>query len=273
MAERPAPNRRVGAQPPTDPPLVDLIFPNRDQSSGQRRTTTHLDQMMTYGRHRRKSRLRRVLSRGRSSAPAIGYRASDHPIRRRRLLLGLGTGVIAASGVGTAASLLTGAMTPALSGGGGRTRRPNTAVDGLGAAGLADSPSEAARIAAQATPTWPTPLSRDPHLHLLRRATFGPTLVDVVAVQQMGIDAWIERQLNPSAIPDPAEEEILKIFPTVGMTTAQIRKTVKEFDWQAMWELGRATLARQMWSSRQLLEVMVDFWSNHLHVTNPFDGG
>ena len=38
-------------------------------------------------------------------------------------------------------------------------------------------------------------------------------------------------------------------------------------------ELGRATLARQIWSSRQLYEVMVDFWSNHLNVTNPFDGG
>ena len=28
-----------------------------------------------------------------------------------------------------------------------------------------------------------------------------------------------------------------------------------------------------MWSSRQLYEVMVDFWANHLNVTNPFDGG
>jgi uncharacterized protein (DUF1800 family) len=61
-------------------------------------------------------------------------------------------------------------------------------------------------------------------------------------------------------------------FPTVGMTTAQIRAHVKQYDWQAMWELGRATLARQFWSQRQLHEVMVDFWSNHLHVTCPFGG-
>ncbi len=40
-----------------------------------------------------------------------------------------------------------------------------------------------------------------------------------------------------------------------------------------MQELGHATLARQMWSTRQLYEVMVDFWANHLNVTNPFDGG
>ena len=26
-----------------------------------------------------------------------------------------------------------------------------------------------------------------------------------------------------------------------------------------------------MWSERQLLEVMVDLWSNHLNVTNPSD--
>src|SRR4029450_13954529 len=40
-----------------------------------------------------------------------------------------------------------------------------------------------------------------------------------------------------------------------------------------MWERGRGALAGQLWSRRQLLEVMVDFWSNHLNVTNPFDGG
>jgi uncharacterized protein (DUF1800 family) len=198
-------------------------------------------------------------------------RTIDRPVRRRRVLLGLGTGVVAASGVGTAAALVTGAIAPAL-GGGGRGR-PNTAVDGLGAAGLADSPAEAARVAADATPTWPTPLDRDPELHLLRRVTFGPTLVDVVALKQMGIDAWLERQLNPGNIPDPGGEQVISIYPTVGMTTAQIRTAVKEYDWQAMWELGRATLGRQMWSTRQLFEVMVDFWANHLNVTNPFDGG
>ena len=38
-----------------------------------------------------------------------------------------------------------------------------------------------------------------------------------------------------------------------------------------MFELGSATLARACWSKRQLFEVMVDFWSNHLNVTNPID--
>ncbi len=64
------------------------------------------------------------------------------------------------------------------------------------------------------------------------------------------------------------------MYPTVSMTTPQIQAAVKDDDqWYAMWQLGRATIARQMWSSRQLLEVMVDFWANHLNITNPFDGG
>ena len=36
-----------------------------------------------------------------------------------------------------------------------------------------------------------------------------------------------------------------------------------------MQQLGRAAVARAAWSNRQLLEVMVDFWSNHLNVTCP----
>jgi hypothetical protein len=36
-----------------------------------------------------------------------------------------------------------------------------------------------------------------------------------------------------------------------------------------MFELGVAAVARACWSQRQLLDVMVDFRSNVLNVTNP----
>jgi hypothetical protein len=153
-------------------------------------------------------------------------------------------------------------------------RRPDTARTGLGAAGLAPTPADAARIAAAATPTWPTPLTRDPLLHLLRRATFGPTPGDIADITKAGINDWLDRQLAPGDIADPGGERVAGLYRTIGMTNAaQVRKAVKEYDWEAMYELGHGTLARQMWSSRQLYEVMVDFWSNHLNVTNPFDGG
>jgi uncharacterized protein (DUF1800 family) len=261
--------------------MMDLIFPNRETAPGRgfEPSLSHVERVQGFGppervafRHRRVSRIGRLLRRDRAVVRTATHDGIDRPVRRRRVLLGLGTGAVMATGAGGAAAFLTGAIGDGIGDNG--PRRPNTGIEGLGAEGLADSPDAAAKIAASATPTWPTPLNRDPALHLLRRATFGPTLIDVVAVRQMGVDAWIERQLNPSAIPDPGGDQILALYPTLGMSTAQIRQAVPEDDqYQAMWQLGHGTLARQMWSSRQLFEVMVDFWANHLNVTNPFDGG
>ena len=210
---------------------------------------------------------------------------------RRQVLIGLGAGAIATGTVGSAAAVLAGGggLAAAVSDGATSTRSPRDAgafADrdasytqslgdsiNLGAAGLADTPSAAAADALKATPAFPNPLSRDPVLHLLRRATFGPNRSEADTIRKLGIDGWIEAQLDPGKLDDPVAVQALKSFPTATMTTAQIRRTVKEYDWQAQFELGQATLARQFWSSRQLFEVMVDFWSNHLNVTNPFDGG
>jgi uncharacterized protein (DUF1800 family) len=254
--------------------LVELIFPNRGAPNhGTENWLTPGGPTSRSASHRKVGGLRRLFGRrtkvihvasGRTGRKGI---LSSLPVKRRKVLLGIGTGVVAVGSAGTAAAILSGGI-PGLA----SSNRPST-VDGLGASGLADSPSAAAAIAAAATPTWPNPLTRDPELHLLRRATFGPTLVDVVSVKQMGIDAWLERQFNAVAVADPLLDPILAAYPTIAMTADQIRATLKAGDGKAMTELGRATLARQMWSSRQLFEVMVDFWSNHLNVTNPFDGG
>jgi uncharacterized protein (DUF1800 family) len=211
---------------------------------------------------------------------------------RRQVLMGIGAGVVATGAVGSAAAVLGGGgggITAALGDAATSTRSPRDAgafADrdasytqslgdsiNLGAAGLADTAAKAAELALAATPVFKNPLSRDPVLHLLRRTTFGVARVDVDAVNKLGIDGWIDAQLDPGSVADTATDKALQAFPTVAMSTAQIRRTVKEGDWQAQWELGQATLARQMWSRRGLFEVMVDFWSNHLNVTNPFDGG
>jgi uncharacterized protein (DUF1800 family) len=265
--------RSTGGARSTDAPMVENIFPNWHRPTGANDPLPSADQIEAlagFGRstqHRKASRIIRFLGRRNGAAGGLVSR----PLRRRGVLLGLGTGVVVAGGAGGAAALLTGAIGPL--GNKGGSGRPDTVLEGLGAAGLADSPGAAAAIAASATPTWPTPLGRDAELHLLRRATFGPTLLDVVAVRQIGIDAWLERQLNPPEVSDPTGDEVLAAFPTVSMSAEQIRANVKENDWLAMQELGQATFARQMWSTRQLFEVMVDFWANHLNVTNPFDGG
>ena len=43
------------------------------------------------------------------------------------------------------------------------------------------------------------------------------------------------------------------------------------FDWEAMYTVKTVAIARSLWSRRQLLEVMVDLWSNHFNVAAPSD--
>src|SRR5271157_4030800 len=42
-------------------------------------------------------------------------------------------------------------------------------------------------------------------LHLLNRVAFGPTLEDLQYVEAIGVDRYIEEQLNPQTIPEPPE--------------------------------------------------------------------
>ncbi|MFC7479250.1 DUF1800 domain-containing protein [Luedemannella flava] len=269
------------APPSGDAPLIDLIFPNRDAPRQQsfEPTAAQFEQFAGFGpderdafRHRRVTRVSRWLGRGRK-ARTVRTAAPVRAVRgRRRVLLRLGGSAVAVAGVAGAAvavrtvyTSLTADDTPA--------GPPIRDVNALAAGGVADTLEEAARIAAAAIAVQLTPLSPEPALHLLKRATFGPVLPDLLAVRQLGLDAWLDRQLDPKNIADPEGDRVAALYPTTGMSTAQIRGKVKQYAWDSMYELGHATLARQMWSSRQLYEVMVDFWANHLNVTNPFDGG
>ncbi len=117
-------------------------------------------------------------------------------------------------------------------------------------------------------------LPGDPLLHLLRRATYGPTPSSIAEIRGLGAGAWLNRQLEPAAIADPVADALVARLPlsrlTVDGVRARVRAgTLKMYGWESMFELGCATVARAVWSERQLLEVMVDFWSNHLNVTNP----
>jgi uncharacterized protein (DUF1800 family) len=129
----------------------------------------------------------------------------------------------------------------------------------------------AGTAAAAVTPAGPL-VATDPDLHLLRRLTFGPTPASVAELKRLGQRTWLHRQLNPSSIDDAACAHLISTrYPHTLWTIPQARKGLDAFSWDLMFELGQATIARATWSKRQLLEVMVDFWSNHLNVTNPSD--
>jgi ribosomal protein L34 len=114
-------------------------------------------------------------------------------------------------------------------------------------------------------------------LHLLRRTTYGATPSSIADVTARGATAWLERQLKPWGIADARGDAIRALYPEAGWTIAQVYRQVAagnigRYSWDVMQPLGQYSLAMATWSSRQLYEVMVEFWSNHLNVANPSDG-
>ena len=59
-------------------------------------------------------------------------------------------------------------------------------------------------------------------LHALNRLGFGPRPGDLELVKQMGLQNWIEEQLNPDSINDSGLESRLDRFPTLKMTSAKL---------------------------------------------------
>jgi uncharacterized protein (DUF1800 family) len=58
--------------------------------------------------------------------------------------------------------------------------------------------------------------------HALNRLAYGPRPGDLERVKQMGLDKWIEQQLNPNSINDSAVQVRLSAYPTLRMTTTQL---------------------------------------------------
>ncbi|TBN57451.1 DUF1800 domain-containing protein [Glaciihabitans arcticus] len=109
----------------------------------------------------------------------------------------------------------------------------------------------------------------NPTGHLLRRATFGARSSDVAQLKQLGVNKWIARQLAPATFADPIGNAAWKAYPLAGASAAVIRKSIAEFSWDAVFQTAQASLARQVFSNRQIYEVTVDIFANHLHVPLP----
>jgi uncharacterized protein (DUF1800 family) len=109
----------------------------------------------------------------------------------------------------------------------------------------------------------------DPEM-LLRRATYGPTAAMRGLIKSAGVNAWLNQQLAPATIRDTGTATVTNMFPRLRLTAAQVRQQFKDDDqWKVMYDLVAAHIGRAIWSDRQLYEVMVDFWSNHLNINCP----
>ena len=118
-----------------------------------------------------------------------------------------------------------------------------------------------------------TPVPNLATRHLLNRFSYGVTPeLRTEAVQAGGAPAWFEKQLNPANIADPVGNAFSSWFPNLWLTPGlawDLRDDGMVTGALLAADLHRWTMLRKMYSSRQVLEVMVEFWSNVLHVPAP----
>jgi hypothetical protein len=105
----------------------------------------------------------------------------------------------------------------------------------------------------------PLPVSHDLALHAARRLTFGATPKLVDHIRAIGLEAWLDEQLGdgldlPAALAAPL---IAVPVPTLALAGLGER---------ALADLQAGTFAHAAWGERQLFELMVEFWSNHLSI-------
>lgn len=139
-------------------------------------------------------------------------------------------------------------------------------------------------------------------VHVINRLTFGPAPGDIENVRAMGVQGFIEQQLNPSSLPESqAVDSLLSISPTARQRNEElaqrynvIRKARQEvrnaetlgrvpapeytqysnlFGYDKVVSDQRVTLklTRAVESPRQLQEVMTEFWFNHFNVCESKD--
>jgi hypothetical protein len=112
--------------------------------------------------------------------------------------------------------------------------------------------------------------------HLVGRFSYGVTPGLAAQVRRHGgAQKWFEWQLRPDRVADRETSRIVTWFPGLAWAPAKLwHQTIHGGmpGWQVMQDYQSWVLLRRMTSQRQLLEVMTEFWENHLHVPVYADG-
>ena len=150
---------------------------------------------------------------------------------------------------------------------GGAALTTVAAVQGLG--------TEAAS-AATVNPYSATSVPGAPARHYLNRLGCGFSRSTWAQLQAAGgTKQWLEAQLKPSTVPESSTAKALPDwFP--DMNDSPSTKWGKNAagtkgGWEYAADFAGYSMLRQVYSSRQVLENMVMFWSNHLHVNADHD--
>ena len=159
---------------------------------------------------------------------------------------------------------------------GSRDESYNQANPGPSVPAGSQAPSYAAAAAAARPIAQSVFSASDMNSHLLRRATFGARPSDVAALGALGIDGWIDQQLHPETIDDAEADAVQAQLPYAGASPERIWQGVSagdigEYSWTPMSQTAYLAIGRQLFSKRQVYEILVDVFSDQLHVPLPGD--
>lgn len=130
---------------------------------------------------------------------------------------------------------------------------------------------------APAVGALPARLTTDQQYHLLSRFSFGPSSASLSQLARLGPAAWWDGQvaLGRRYPIYSAHPRIAAAGPLLNRSPAQVRASQKaagnEYSWEMMDQLTLVTLGLQAFSPAQLYETVVDFFANHLNVSNHAD--
>lgn len=141
---------------------------------------------------------------------------------------------------------------------------------------------------------------REQTIHLLQRATFGPRPEDIDHALALGLEGWLDAQMEPAPEPDSALDRRLARHPGAAMSPAEswaaftrpegaealallrerrrsgeplsaeeqerLRAAAASGPGRLVLDLQAARLLRAVHSTRPLEEMMVGFWMDHFNV-------
>ena len=104
-----------------------------------------------------------------------------------------------------------------------------------------------------------------PELRLARRVSFGLDAVEATRAKALGYSQYLEYQLAPELIDDSAVNTFVAAnFPVVSMDLATLFATDAT---TVQNQLTYATIYQSAFSTRQLYERLVEFWSDHFNIS------
>lgn len=100
----------------------------------------------------------------------------------------------------------------------------------------------------------------------LKRTSFGVHRDEMISIDSLGIPAYLEQQLDHLSIDDGTlEADLQTLFPLLYQTADQLYAGFPDNIGAVVQQAAAAAHYRQIFSKRQLYEVMVEFWTDHFN--------